>query len=82
VARLDRVAELEARTMATRIVCREVGFDCDAVVRAANTDEAMAMVANHVRAVHGIEDVTPDMVDAVIAVIHEEPASTAAAQDR
>lgn len=59
--------------MGKQIVCREVGFDCDGQIHAATEDEALASAAAHVKAVHGIEDVTPDLVEKVIAVMRDEP---------
>ena len=64
--------------MGKQIVCREVGFDCDGQIHAATEDEALASAAAHVRAVHGIEDVTPELVDKVTAVMRDEPAPPAA----
>ena len=64
--------------MGKQIVCREVGFDCDGQIHAATEDEALASAAAHVRAVHGIEDVTPELVDRVTAVMRDEPAPPAA----
>jgi len=59
--------------MGKQIVCREVGFDCDGEVHAASEDEALASAAAHVKTVHGIEDVTPEFVERVIAVMRDEP---------
>jgi predicted small metal-binding protein len=65
--------------MAKLIVCREVGFDCDAEVRAETAEEALALAAGHVQSVHGIADVTPDLIDAVVARIRDVPAVVAPA---
>jgi len=59
--------------MGKQIICREVGFDCDGQIHAATEDEALASAAAHVKAVHGIEDVTPGLVEKVIAVMRDEP---------
>jgi predicted small metal-binding protein len=40
--------------------CRDVGFDCDAVVHGESADEVMAQVGSHAKEVHGV-DVTPEM---------------------
>lgn len=53
------------------IVCREVGFDCAGVVEAADLDAALAAVAAHAAAAHGITEVTPDLLDRVLAVVHD-----------
>ena len=59
----------------TKVVrCRDVGFDCDDVVRAETEEEAMAQVAAHAKDVHGIETVTPDIAEKVQSVMYEEEA--------
>ena len=65
--------------MSKVIVCREVGFECDAVVRADTVDEALAIAAAHVQRDHAIADVTPELVELVITRIHDESAPVAAA---
>ena len=52
--------------------CREVGFDCDGVVRAETEEEVLRQVAAHAKAVHQIETVTPEIVAKVRAVMREE----------
>lgn len=52
--------------------CREVGFDCDGVVRAETEEEVLQQVAAHAKAVHKIETVTPEIVAKVRAVMREE----------
>jgi predicted small metal-binding protein len=47
----------------TKVVnCREIGFDCEAVVRADSEEEALEQVAQHAKAVHGMHEVSPDLV--------------------
>ena len=53
--------------------CRDVGFDCDAVVRAQSEGEALQMVAAHAKAVHGLNEVSPEVVAKVKSVMREEP---------
>ena len=55
--------------MGVTITCREVGFDCDGRIEAADVDDALAIAAAHVTSVHGLIDVTPDLVDRVISVM-------------
>jgi predicted small metal-binding protein len=40
--------------------CRDVGFDCTAVVRGDTVDEVMVQAGPHAKEVHGVE-VTPEM---------------------
>jgi predicted small metal-binding protein len=37
--------------------CREVGFDCNAVVRADSDEDVMRQVAEHARDVHGLTEI-------------------------
>ena len=59
--------------MSKVIYCRDVGFDCDGVIRADSEEEALDMAAEHARDVHGLQEVTPEVVAQVRAVMHDEP---------
>ena len=57
----------------TKVVrCRELGFDCNGVVRAPNEEEALKQVAAHAREVHGMQSVPPEVVQKVMAVMKDE----------
>ncbi len=57
----------------TKVVnCRDVGFDCEAVVRAETEEEALKMVAEHAKEVHGMQEVSPDVVEKVRSVMRDE----------
>ena len=57
----------------TKVVhCRDVGFDCDGVVRAETEEEALAQVAAHAKTVHGLETVTEEVVEKVREVTRDE----------
>lgn len=58
--------------MAKLLRCRDVGFDCDAEVRADTQEEVLAQVAAHARDVHGIEEVPDEVVARAIAAIRSE----------
>ncbi|MEJ2665581.1 MAG: DUF1059 domain-containing protein [Deinococcales bacterium] len=58
--------------MAKLLRCRDVGFDCDAEVRADNEDDLLRMVAEHAREVHGLEDVNDEVVQKVLASIQSD----------
>ena len=60
--------------MAKVIHCRDVGFDCDGVIRAETEEEALKMVAEHAKTAHGLVEVTPAVVEKVKAVMRDEPA--------
>lgn len=48
--------------------CRDVGFDCAAVVTAETAEEVLAQAAAHAREVHGVE-VTPEMAEEIAGKI-------------
>lgn len=57
----------------TKVVnCRDVGFDCEAVVRAETEEEALKMVAEHAKEVHGMQEASPDVVEKVRSVMRDE----------
>ncbi len=55
------------------IHCRDVGYDCDGVIRAKTEEEALQMAAEHAKSVHGLEEVTPEVVEKIKSVMREEP---------
>jgi predicted small metal-binding protein len=54
------------------IRCRDVGFDCDGVIKAKTEKEALTLAADHARTVHGVKEITPEIVDKIKAVMTEE----------
>lgn len=54
------------------IQCRDVGFDCPAVVRAETEEDALQQVAQHAMSVHGMTEVTPEVVAKVKSVMRDE----------
>lgn len=57
--------------MSKVVRCRDLGFDCEGVVRAETEEEAMRQVAEHARTVHGVE-VTPEVAEQVRSVMRGE----------
>jgi predicted small metal-binding protein len=58
--------------MAKVVYCREVGFDCDGVVRAETEEEALKKVAEHAKTVHNLEPVSEEVADKVREVMRDE----------
>ena len=58
--------------MAKVVRCRDVGFDCEGVVRAETEEEALNQVAAHAKTVHNLETVTEEVVAKVLAVMRDE----------
>ncbi|HEX6224784.1 MAG TPA: DUF1059 domain-containing protein [Chryseolinea sp.] len=54
------------------IRCRDVGFDCNGVIKAKTEKEALALAAEHARKVHGVTEITPAIVDKIKSVMREE----------
>ena len=54
------------------IRCRDVGFDCDGVIKAPTENEALSLAAEHAKAVHGVKDITPEIVAKIKSVMREE----------
>ena len=47
--------------MAKILRCSDLGFDCDAVVRADSDEEVLQQAATHAREVHGFEKVPGEL---------------------
>jgi predicted small metal-binding protein len=54
------------------IHCRDIGFDCEGIVRADSEEEVIAMAVEHAAAVHGVTEVTPEIAEAVQNAIRDE----------
>lgn len=64
--------------MTKELRCRDVGFDCDAVVTAESEDDILAQVVDHAKAVHGLTDeqlADPGLQQQVRDQIHEQPST-------
>jgi predicted small metal-binding protein len=58
--------------MAKVVRCRDVGFDCEGVIRADTEEEALAQAAAHAQEAHGLTEVTPEVAEAVRAAMRDE----------
>jgi predicted small metal-binding protein len=54
------------------IHCKDVGFDCDGVIRANTEEEALQQAAQHASEVHGVTDISPEIVEKIKSVMLEE----------
>jgi predicted small metal-binding protein len=52
--------------------CRDVGFDCNGVIKAQTENEVLAMAAEHARTVHGVTEITPEIATKIKKAIKEE----------
>lgn len=48
--------------MSKRISCADVGLDCDFAALADTEEELLELVAEHAERVHGIEEITPELM--------------------
>lgn len=54
------------------IHCKDVGYDCEGVIKANTEEEALQQAAAHAKSVHGLEEVTPEIVEKIKSVMKEE----------
>ncbi len=57
--------------MTRELKCREVGFDCDAVVHAESDDAVMAQAATHVKDVHDMNHIDDATARRIRSLIHD-----------
>ena len=53
-----------------QLMCRDAGFDCDAVVTADTEEGVLAQAGPHAQQVHGVE-VTPEMAQQIATKIRD-----------
>ena len=58
--------------MAKAIHCSDFGSDCTFVARGETLDEVMAAGAVHGKEVHGLEEITPEMVEMAKSIVRDE----------
>ena len=58
--------------MAKVIHCKDVGFDCEGVVRADSEEEVLQLAAEHAKSAHGITELTNEMVEKVKSIIRDD----------
>lgn len=64
--------------MAKELRCRDIGFDCEAVINADSDEEVLFQVVGHGKAVHGLTDeqlADPSLQERVRGQIHEQTVS-------
>jgi predicted small metal-binding protein len=57
--------------MAKVVRCRDVGFNCEGVVRAETEEEVLKQVAAHAKTFHNLETVSPEVVAKVRQVMRD-----------
>lgn len=57
----------------TKVIrCRDVGFDCNGVIKANTEQEALNLAAQHAKSVHNVKEVTPEIVKKIKSVMKDE----------
>lgn len=56
--------------------CRDVGFDCEGIVRGPDEASVLSDAAAHAQAVHGVAEITPEIVAKVRSVIRDDAAAS------
>ena len=59
--------------MGKTIHCKDVGFDCDGVVRAGSEEEVLQLASEHAKTVHGVAELNSEMVEKIKSIIRDEP---------
>lgn len=54
------------------IHCRDVGFDCNGVIRAKTEEEVLQLAVDHAKSEHGITNISPEAAAKIKSVIREE----------
>ncbi len=55
-----------------KLVCRELGMDCDFVAKSDSEEGLMSVVAAHAKDVHGIAEITPELAAKAKSIIRDE----------
>lgn len=58
--------------MAKVVYCNDLGFDCGYVAKAETEEALLKDVAAHAREVHGLTEVSPEVVEQVKGVVRED----------
>ncbi len=58
--------------MAKVLRCKDVGFDCEGVIRAETEEEVLKMAAEHAQSVHNLNELSDEVVEKVRAAIRDE----------
>jgi len=58
--------------MAKTLHCNDLGFDCGFVAKAESEEDLLGQVADHAASVHGIKEVTPELLAQVKGAVKED----------
>lgn len=58
--------------MAKVIHCSDLGADCDFVARGETLEEVLKVGGEHGKEVHGMNEITPEIIEKVTALVRDE----------
>jgi len=58
--------------MAKILHCRDIGFDCEGVIRADTEEEVLQQAAEHARTVHNLQDIDEATIRKIREAIQDE----------
>lgn len=58
--------------MAKVLHCRDIGFDCEGVIRGETEEEVLQQAAEHARTVHNLQEIDDKTVEKIRAAIRDE----------
>jgi predicted small metal-binding protein len=60
--------------MAKVVSCKDVGVDCDFVMRGETTEDILQQAAEHARTVHNMTEIPPDVAEKLLGAVRDEAA--------
>jgi predicted small metal-binding protein len=60
--------------MAKVVSCKDVGVDCDFVMRGETTEDILQQATEHARTVHNMTEIPPDVAEKLRGAIRDEAA--------
>jgi len=61
--------------------CRDIGFDCDSVIRAETEEDVLWQAAEHATTIHHLSQISEQAIEKIRAVIRDEQRSQKDAGD-
>ena len=69
-----RIGNVTEVNMAKVVSCKDVGVDCDFVMRGETTEDILQQAAEHARTVHNMTEIPPDVAEKLRGAIRDEAA--------
>ncbi len=69
-----RIGNVTEVNMAKVVSCKDVGVDCDFVMRGETTEDILQQAAEHARTVHNMIEIPPDVAEKLRGAIRDEAA--------